>query len=139
MLVQLTYASRAAVDVTPQVVRDIVEKSRKNNGPMGITGALCYTNGIFLQKLEGDRQRVNQIYRKIQNDARHTDTVILDYLELDGREFTRWSMGMLTHTDDNRELFIKYSDTNEFNPYSMSARALRAFFTEVRDSIYWLK
>jgi Sensors of blue-light using FAD len=139
MLVQLTYASRASVEVTPQVVRDIAEKSQKNNSAVGITGALCFSNGIFLQKLEGDRQLVNRVYRKIQNDARHAEAVIVDYSEMDCRDFTGWGMGFLVATNENQELFLKYSTTHEFNPYLMSAKALRLFFNEIKQNVRWLK
>lgn len=139
MLVQLTYASRASMDVTPTVVRDIIEKSKKNNAVVGITGALCFSNGIFLQKLEGERQLVNNIYRKIQGDPRHIETVIVDYMEIDSREFTSWSMGLISCVSENQDLFIKYSNTREFNPYTMTANSLRLFFSEIKSNIHWVK
>ncbi len=139
MLIQLTYASRASVEVTPQVVRDIAEKSQKNNSAVCITGALCYSNGIFLQKLEGDRRFVSRVYHKIQSDARHAEAVIVDYSEMDRRDFTGWGMGFMVATNENQELFLKYSTTHEFNPYLMSAKALRMFFNEIKENVRWLK
>lgn len=139
MLIQLTYASRSSSDITPEQVRDIAEISQKNNVKTGITGALVFSDGIFLQKLEGERQTVNQLYEKILKDERHEETVILDYAEILSRDFTEWSMGFLTQIEDNRQLFQKYSATNQFNPYQMNSATLRAFFAEIRQNVRWLK
>ena len=52
MLVRLLYASRA-VDASPAAVESILAQSRAHNPPCGITGLLCYGNGVFLQAIEG--------------------------------------------------------------------------------------
>ena len=38
MLIRLIYASRTADILTPIDVKDIVRKSQRNNGPLGVTG-----------------------------------------------------------------------------------------------------
>ena len=65
MLIQLTYASRATDRLGPTDIKEILAASRRNNTPLGITGALCIHNGIFLQILEGDRQAVSTLYHRI--------------------------------------------------------------------------
>ena len=60
MLIRLIYASRAR-NLGPAVVKDILDRSRQNNQAPGVTGALCLSNGIFLQCLEGDRAVVNTL------------------------------------------------------------------------------
>ena len=62
MLIQLTYASRVSSNLGPMDVKDILRSSQRNNEAIGVTGALCLSNGIFLQQLEGDRMAVNQLY-----------------------------------------------------------------------------
>lgn len=52
MLVQLTYASHATQTLGPADVKDILQTSQRNNAAVGVTGALCLANGIFLQQLE---------------------------------------------------------------------------------------
>lgn len=39
-------------------------------------------------------------------------------------------MGLIATTQENRQLFLKYASTAEFDPYQMSASTLRAFFSE---------
>ena len=138
MLVQLTYASRTATMLGPGDVKDILQSSGRNNLAVGVTGALCLSNGIFLQQLEGDRQAVNTLYHRILKDSRHKEPAILDFSEILVRQFGSWSMGLVAATPENRQLFLKYSTTADFDPYKMSPGTLRAFFTEVVQSVRWL-
>lgn len=138
MLVQLTYASRTANILGPGDVKDILRSSARNNVAVGVTGALCLANGIFLQQLEGDRQAVNTLYHRILKDPRHKDPSVLDLSEIVVRQFGTWSMGLIAATQENRQLFLKYSTTSEFDPYKMSPSTLRAFFSEVIQTARWL-
>jgi hypothetical protein len=138
MLIQLTYASRTAHILGPGDVKDILQSSQRNNAAVGVTGALCLTNGIFLQQLEGDRAAVNQLYHRIQKDIRHKDSQILDFSDIPSRRFGSWSMGLISAVAENRQLFLKYSSSPEFDPYSMSTTTLRAFFEEVMHNVRWL-
>ena len=138
MLIQLTYASRCAHVLGPADVKNILTVSQRNNARLGVTGALCLNNGIFLQQLEGDRMAVNQLYLRILKDPRHKDPAVLDFAEITSRRFTSWSMGLIAATDDNQKLFLKYSSFKDFDPYAMSPSTLRAFFAEVFDNIRWL-
>ena len=105
---------------------------------MGVTGALLLANGIFLQQLEGDRQAVNALYHRILKDPRHKDPAILDFSEIVERQFGSWSMGLISAIQENRQLFLKYSSTAEFDPYKMSPGTLKAFFREVIQNARWL-
>ena len=138
MLIQLTYASRVSSNLGPMDVKDILRSSQRNNEAIDVTGALCLSNGIFLQQLEGDRMAVNQLYHRILKDPRHQDPAVLDFAEITSRRFTSWSMGLIAATDDNQKLFLKYSSFKDFDPYAMSPSTLRAFFAEVFDNIRWL-
>lgn len=77
MLIQLTSESRTAAILGPGGVKDILQISARNNQAAGITGALCLSNGIFLQQLEGDRTAVNALYHRILKDSRRKDPAIL--------------------------------------------------------------
>ena len=139
MLIQLTYASRVSPLVGPADVKDILRSSQRNNAQVGVTGALCLSNGIFLQYLEGDRAAVNRLYHRILKDPRHSDPAVLDFGEITSRRFVSWTMGLVATTQDNQNLFLKYSSSKDFNPYAMSPGTLRAFFAEVLDNTRWLE
>lgn len=138
MLIQLTYASRATGNLGPADIKDILAASQRNNARLGVTGALCLNNGIFLQQIEGDRDVVNALYHRILLDARHRDPAILDFSEIHCRRFGAWSMGLLASVEDNRNLFLKYSSSASFDPYGMSTSTLRGFFDEVLGNVRWI-
>ena len=138
MLVQLTYASRTAGILGASDVKDILAASKRNNTPIGVTGALCLNNGIFLQQLEGDKVEVNALYHRILRDERHRDPAILDFSEITHRRFGGWSMGLLSSVEENRQVFLKYSVSREFDPYAMGVAQLRGFFGEIVDNVRWL-
>jgi outer membrane receptor for monomeric catechols len=112
--------------------------SRKNNQQLAVTGALSLSNGIFLQCLEGERSAVNALYHHILKDKRHNKPEVLVLEEITQRQFTGWNMGLIAATTENTALFLKYSSTAEFDPFRMSAAALKEFFAEVISSARWL-
>lgn len=139
MLVQLTYASRTTKTLAPTDLANILAASQKNNSRVGITGALCLANGIFLQQLEGDRSTVNALYHRILLDPRHRDPAVLDFSEISQRKFSEWSMGSLSSLESNRQIFLKYSRSASFDPYGMNSATLREFFVEVMQNAKWIQ
>ena len=131
MMIRMVYASRSTGLLAPGDVKDIVRSSVRHNTPLGITGALLLSNGIFLQCLEGDHLPVNALYHRILLDRRHRDPAILAYHEIDVRLYASWNMGLVTTTEANRQVFLKYSPQAEFDPYQMKPRALEALFAEL--------
>lgn len=131
MLIRLIYASRGAGVLTPLDVKDIVQRSQRNNARAGVTGALMLSNGIFLQCLEGDHLVVNALYHRILLDPRHRDPAILSYAEIEQRLYGVWAMGVVTATEANRQMFLKYSPLAEFDPYQIRPRALELLFAEM--------
>ena len=138
MLIQLTYASRTSKILAPGDLKAILEASQRNNARVGVTGALCLANGIFLQQLEGDRSAVSLLYHRILLDPRHRDPAILDFSEITSRKFTQWSMGSLASLESNRSIYLKYSRSASFDPYTMSPITLRAFFDEIMHNAAWM-
>ena len=138
MLIQLTYASRVSKTLAHDDLQSILVASKRNNARVGITGALCLANGIFLQQLEGDRTAVSLLYHRILLDPRHRDPAILDFSEIASRSFTQWSMGSLSTLESNRAIYLKYSRSASFDPYTMSPTTLRAFFAEIMHNATWV-
>jgi len=131
MLVRLMYASRAADSVNSDDLAAILKKSKTNNPPIGVTGVLCFSGGIFLQVLEGGRSPVSGLYNKIACDPRHHDVVLLSYEEVSERSFAGWSMGQVNLSRLNPALLLKYSERPELDPYSVSGRVSLALFNEL--------
>jgi Sensors of blue-light using FAD len=131
MLVRLMYASRAVPAVDQEELLAILKKSKANNHKSGVTGALCFSEGVFLQVLEGGRDAVNKLYNRIASDARHTDVVLLNYEEIEERRFAGWSMGQVNLQRMNPALLLKYSECARLDPFAVSGKVSMALFEEL--------
>ena len=121
MLVRLLYASRA-VDTRPEAIESILNQARQHNPENGITGILCYGDGVFLQCIEGGRMQVSDLYGSIQHDVRHKEVALLHFEEISERRFGGWSMGQVNVSKLNAALLLKYSEKAELDPYAVSGR-----------------
>ena len=131
MLVRLMYASRATDAVDHEALLAILRQSKAGNATLGITGVLCFSEGIFLQVLEGGRMPVNALYNRIAADKRHRDVVLLTYEEIGERSFAGWSMGQVNLARLNPALLLKYSETATLDPYAVSGQVSMALFEEL--------
>ncbi len=131
MLVRLLYASRAVPAVDHEELLAILKKSKANNPKIGITGVLCFSEGTFMQALEGGRSAVSALYNRIANDARHTDVVLLSYEEIAERRFAGWSMGQVNMGRLNPAVLLKYSECARLDPYAVSGKVSMALFDEL--------
>lgn len=131
MLVRLLYASRAAAPLTESVIGGILEQSRRNNPPRGITGILCHGTEQFIQVLEGGRDEVCELYNALTRDPRHAQVRILFYEEIAERRFSGWTMGRVDIERVNPTLLLKYAEKAELNPFTGSGRASMALIEEL--------
>ena len=131
MLVRLMYVSRAVPAIDQEELIAILRKSKANNPNLGVTGVLCFSEGIFLQVLEGGRSAVNRLYNKIAADARHTQVELLSYEEIGERRFAGWSMGQVNMGRLNPALLLKYSERATLDPYAVSGQVSLALFEEL--------
>ena len=118
-LVRMVYCSKISEQFNATDIDHILESARRNNHKKHVTGLLCFNRKYFLQCLEGGRQSVNEIYRKILNDPRHEDVVMLNYSEITRREFENWNMAYLPEKKLTDEVNLKFSGNPNFDPFSM--------------------
>lgn len=131
MLVRLMYASRATATPADADLAAILKISREHNPAEGITGLLCFTDGVYVQVLEGGRDAVNARYKHIVQDGRHRDVILLGYEEISERAFPGWTMGQVNLHRLNPALVLKYSESGKLDPYAMSGDAMAALFKEM--------
>lgn len=125
------YASRAVAAIDQEELLAILRKSKTRNPGLGITGVLCFSEGIFLQVLEGGRGAVNRLYNRIATDPRHADVELLSYEEIGERRFAGWSMGQVNMGRLNPALLLKYSESATLDPYAVSGKVSMALFEEL--------
>lgn len=110
----LVYISDSRVDSTTppiislQAVDDILAVARERNAAVDVTGALLFTEGRFVQVLEGERDKVHEVFGRIAADTRHTEVEILSAQYSDRRRFKEWSMAFV---GDDEALQAKFADT----------------------------
>lgn len=131
MLIRLIYASTAQTGVGMQEFKGILQQAQTNNHRRDLTGILAFNSKVFLQALEGSRERINELYAKLLRDDRHHTVAMLHYEEIEEREWASWSMGFVAPGADNRASFLKYSGESVFNPYAMSGTAVKRMLAEL--------
>lgn len=93
-MIYLVYASTATHLLNASEIAALFQKCRDNNRRNGITGLLLYSNGQFIQLVEGHEADVMRCYEKICHDPRHTEVLKLVQKPLRSRVFNDCSMGV---------------------------------------------
>src|SRR5512138_1309896 len=131
MLVRLIYASRATQPMNADALTQLTRAARTSNAAAGITGVLVFSDGVFLQLLEGGRNAVSALYNRIAADKRHHDVVLMAYDEVQERRFAGWSMGQANLSRLNPGILLKYSERSTLDPYALGGQATLALFEEL--------
>lgn len=100
MVYQIIYASESSTPMQWDDLEDILEHARICNAAEGITGALVYADGVFLQILEGDRVKVQALMIKIMQDLRHETVTVLRECEMPCALFGSWQMAYVSATPE---------------------------------------
>lgn len=90
-LMQLIYASRP-FGFTGDMLDDILMAARRNNRRDGLTGALICRADLFLQMLEGPRDKVTATFGRILRDDRHLEVSLVWSGDAPARLFGEWDM-----------------------------------------------
>jgi hypothetical protein len=132
-LYRLIYVSQAVTGLEYPDLVNILEKSERNNKSTGITGMLGFGDSMFLQVLEGSRRVVSQTYNRILLDKRHFNAELIDFSEIEHRDFGLWSMRavQISNQPEIRELILKYSSSSTFSPISMTGTQSLNFLREL--------
>jgi hypothetical protein len=102
----------------PLEIKDILASSRKNNPRLGISGAMCFLDGVYMQYLEGEAVAVDALYKKIESDLRHRDAKVLVHEPIPRREYPNWSMALLTWNDETKEIFRLFNPDSALDAYA---------------------
>ena len=103
----LIYKSRCTDLANWDLVESILASSTRNNAANGITGVMVFTKTHFLQILEGPFVPLNATFERIARDTRHEEIQLINFTEINEREFANWSMHGIGLFDINEELKSK--------------------------------
>jgi hypothetical protein len=134
-LYRLIYVSQAIAGLEYRDLIEILQKSEFNNRRAGVTGMLTFGDAMFLQILEGSRRAISETYNRILVDPRHTQAELIEFSEIDQRDFGVWSMKVLqlSNQEEVRQIILKYSHAETFSPISMTGTQCLNFLREVTD------
>ncbi|MDV7339812.1 BLUF domain-containing protein [Terasakiella sp. A23] len=110
-LSQIIYASAAQDEFKQDELNEILTQARNHNQGLDISGILVYRKGSFLQVLEGPKTETNALYKRICQDARHTNIKLIFKGDIDEKDFEDWSMGFVDtmRQADQLDGFIDYA------------------------------
>jgi hypothetical protein len=92
MAYQLVYVSSASSPLTRPELDDILRTSHRKNAALGVSGALLYAGGNWMQVLEGEESAVESLFESINADPRHHGVLVLIRGHQQPRQFREWSM-----------------------------------------------
>jgi len=107
MLSQLIYLSYRTEKCTNDEIDKILTISIKKNETKNVTGILLYSDTIFIQVLEGQKDEILAIYDKIKQDPRHTKVVMISLRTIQNRYFPSWQMGSKKFDTESYEFISK--------------------------------
>jgi hypothetical protein len=102
-------------------IDDILSKSRRNNALVGVTGALMFSAGRFGQVLEGPQAAVEATFERIQQDTRHGDVALLEFVPIYERAFDTWAMA---YVGDRPDGLTEWANEKGFDREKITGQAL---------------
>lgn len=85
-------------------------QARSSNKAQQISGALLTHGDWFVQVLEGDEQRVRELFATIAKDPRHESVALLEGRPVDRRVFARWAMARVSEEGEPDIPLIAHTD-----------------------------
>ena len=110
-------------------VDQILAQSRRNNEMVGVTGALMFSSGYFGQVLEGPQAAVEATFERIQQDPRHGDVALLEFVPTASRSFDSWAMAFVGQDPD---IFAHLASETGFDANKITGQAL---FSKLRSMV----
>jgi len=104
----------------------ITEFSKVSNKANNITGILSYSNGHYLQIIEGEDNKVGSVIKSIRKDNRHQNMIEVLDVEIEERFFSDWSMNLVPLLNHNEE-FIAVTNFLNDNIELLSQQQKRIF------------
>jgi hypothetical protein len=140
-LYSLVYVSTALRPLSLNDIGRLLERARQRNVDQDVTGVLLYSEGNFMQCLEGPAARLAAVYECIKSDSLHFGVIDLVREPISSREFSEWSMafrvagamGAASPTYQDELLSRRLSPSGD--QMSLSRGLLAKFWSRGRNSV----
>ncbi|MCK9604972.1 MAG: BLUF domain-containing protein [Methylomonas sp.] len=87
------YTSVSKQKWSEQQLKQLLKESRQKNQSLDISGMLLFLDPFFIQILEGEESKVNDLFSTIKQDPRHHKVSLIYKKPIAKRSFADWSMG----------------------------------------------
>ena len=104
MLVRILYVSEITASISDIDVQVILGSSQMKNRRLDVTGVLARSPENFLQVLEGRREAVIEVMRRVTSSTRHCNVRVLMDEEITRRSFPEWGMGFISSQAMSEEM-----------------------------------
>ncbi|WP_299441518.1 BLUF domain-containing protein [uncultured Aquimarina sp.] len=115
----ISYVSTANPSLTNSEVNELFEFVKLTNNSQKITGILMYSDGNFFQVLEGQKDMIQSLYKKIQLDSRHHNVIKIFDKEITNCSFSQYHSSFKVLGDnkyDHKELQQFLNEEKTHNP-----------------------
>lgn len=109
-MLSIAYLSAATSPVSDEDIAVLLTRSRANNERDGITGALLYHRGRFIQIVEGPDEIVQARFEAIAADPRHRNVQKMREQFIASRQFPEWTMGFRPLSDESVKQLAGFED-----------------------------
>lgn len=131
ILCRLIYQSHRNIQA-PLDIYDLMRISQKNNAQIEVTGFLFFDGRNFVQALEGRREPISHLYKRIVNDRRHQDVILMSCTEIKDRKFSQWSMGLQEGLDQStRDELLRIFSLSEIDLADLTSDQMLIFLEKV--------
>lgn len=79
----ISYVSTAVRDLQEAEVVKILEETEIRNNNHGVNGLLIYSNGNFFEVIEGEENKIKDLFKIIKEDPRHKNIIMIFEKEVD--------------------------------------------------------
>lgn len=73
----ISYVSTQTKELLPNGVAQILHDSKSRNDNFGVNGLLVYSEGNFFEVLEGEKNKIKDLYQAILKDKRHKNIILI--------------------------------------------------------------
>lgn len=140
-LYAIVYVSTAARVLTLGELRHIQERAQARNTREHVTGILLFSEGTFMQYLEGPAVGLARVYEFIKADPHHYGIVDLIREPVLHREFSEWAMAfrvigaMGQSSEASQDEALMHCLLSEDKPISAARQQLLKFWRRGRSSV----
>ena len=110
----LIYVSTTNYRWNEAELKILLDKARRFNKANEITGGLLLYQNKFIQILEGEKESIEKLYKKIILDSRHSNVLTLVNYEISARSYKDWSMAFKKVNSKSFKKLSGYVDVDQF-------------------------